>query len=86
MRIKKKAQTIPFMETLAFRMMLLTLSIVLFFTAIYAAFSSFRAGTTNAMMIYVALVLLTGYAVFYNMDRMKDARLSPEATKRMRRR
>jgi hypothetical protein len=86
MRIKRKGQTIPFTETLAFRMMLLTLSIILFITAIYGAFASFQAGTTNAMMIYLAFVLLTGYAVFFNMDRMKTARVSPAAMKRMRRR
>jgi hypothetical protein len=86
MRIKKKAEVIPFPETLAYRMIMLTGSIILFFIFVYEAFARFRAGSSTATIVFVAFTLLTGYLVFYNMDHLKDARVSPEALKRMKRR
>ena len=84
--MKKKAAVIPFPQTLAFRLMLLTLSVLVFFFSIYRAFSSFRGDNTTAMTIFVGLTLASGYAVFYNIEHVKDARISPVAMKRMKRR
>ena len=86
MRIKKKAEVIPFVQTLAYRMILLTASIILFAYASYRALASIYGDSMNVMMISFALMILTGLAVFYNMSRLKDARLSPAAMKRMKRR
>ena len=86
MRIKKKAEVIPFPQTLAFRLMLLTVSVVLFLVSVYQTFSAFRSDNTNVMMIFIGLTAVMGFTVFYNMDHLKDARLSPAAAKRLKRR
>jgi len=86
MRIKKKAEFIPFVQTLAYRMMLLTVSIVLFAYASYRALRSIYGDSTNVMMISFGFMILTGLGVFYNMSHLKNARLSPAAMKRMKRR
>ena len=41
MRIKKKEAVIPFRETIAFRMMLLTVSVIFFFAALYGLARAF---------------------------------------------
>ena len=86
MRIKKKAEAIPFVQTLAYRMILLTVSIILFAYAAFRALGSIYGDSMNVMLISFGLMILTGLAVLYNMSRLKDARLSPAAMKRMKRR
>ena len=86
LRIKKKAEVIPFRETLAYRMILLTMSGVLFLIFVYRMFASFREDNTYSMMLFTGLTLLTGFAVFYNMENLKNVRFSPDAMKRMKRR
>jgi hypothetical protein len=93
MRIKKKAEFIPFVQTLAYRMILLIVSIILlagsvilFAYATFPGLGSIYGGSMNVMLISFGLMILTGLAFFYNMSRLKDARLSPAAMKRMKRR
>jgi hypothetical protein len=86
MRIKKKSDFIPFPQTLAYRMILITFSILLFAYATYRAISSLYGDSVNAIMLSSALMLITGFAVYYNMSHLKDARVSPAAAKRMKRR
>ena len=86
LRIKKKADVIPFPQTLAYRMIFVTGAIALFAYFTYRALASLYGGSTNAMIIGFSLMALSGFAVFYNMNRLKDARISPAAAKRMKRR
>ena len=86
MRIKKKAEVIPFPQTLAFRLILLTVSIALFLVSVYQSIVALRSDNTNLMLIFVALTAVFGFVVFYNMDHLKDAKISPAALKRMKRR
>ena len=86
MRIKKKAAFIPFPQTLAYRMILLTISFLLFAYATYRALASLYGESINAMIVFFSLMAATGFALFYNMSRLKDAKVSPTAAKRMRRR
>ena len=46
LKIKKKEVVIPFRETLAYRMLLLTASIVVFVVALYVMIGAVRAGIT----------------------------------------
>jgi hypothetical protein len=86
MRIKKKSEFIPFPQTLAYRMMLLTVSLVLFALGTYRAIASLYGDRVDTIIISSAFMLITGFAVYYNMNQLKNAKVSPAAAKRMRRR
>jgi hypothetical protein len=85
MRIKKKAEFIPFPQTLAYRMILVTVAILFFAYFTYRAIASLYGDSTNDKLLSFGLMLLAGLAVFYNMNHLKDARVSPAAARRMRR-
>ena len=77
---------IPFRETIAYRLLLLTGSIILFVVALYMAIGAFRAGITVSFIAPAAVGLFAGFAVFYNMDRLRDVKVPQRTLKRMRRR
>jgi hypothetical protein len=86
LRIKKKEATIPFRETLAYRMLLVTGSVVVFLVALYIAFGAFSTGVTISFIASAAIGLAAAFAVFYNLDHLRDARIPQRTLKRMKRR
>ena len=86
LRIKKKETVLPFRETLAYRMLLATGSILVFLIALYSAIAGMRAGNTIASVVSAAVGIVAAFAVFHNLDRMRDARVPQRTLKRMKRR
>ena len=86
MRIKKKSAYIPFPQTVAYRMILLTISFLLFAYATYRSLASLYGDSLNSMILFFSFMAITGFGLFYNMSRLKDAKVSPTAARRMRRR
>jgi ABC-type Fe3+-siderophore transport system permease subunit len=87
MRIKKKSGVIPFTETLAYRMILVIALGLFFLVAVYQALRFYRADGLSPMTIALAVAALSAAAAaLYNVERLKDARVSPAAMKRMKRR
>ena len=86
LRIKKKDEVIPFRQTVAYRMMLLTGSIALFLFALYVLISAWRAGAILPLVSSAILSAVSGYLVFYNLDQMRDAKIPQHTLKKMRRR
>ena len=86
LRIKKKETTIPFRETLAYRIVLFTGSVVVFLIALYVAIGALRANVTVSFIASAAVGVAAAFAVFYNLDHLRDARIPQRTLKRMKRR
>lgn len=86
LRIKKKDVTIPFRETLAYRILLLTGSVIVFLTALYVAMGALSAGVTISFIVSAAIGVAAAFAIFYNLDHVRNARIPQRTLKRMKRR
>jgi hypothetical protein len=86
MRIKKKEAVIPFRETLAYRMLLLAGSLIVFLIALYILIGSFQAGITVSLVSAAVIGIAAAIATFYNLDHLRDARIPKQTLNRMKRR
>ena len=85
-KIKKKEAVMPFRETLAYRMLLLTAAILFFVYTLYEMVMSLRAGNTLAFIIAAVAGVLTSIAIFFNLDRLKTAKIPARTLQRLKRR
>ncbi len=85
MRIKKKEAVIPFRETLAFHMILLSGSVVVFIVAVIMLFGAFRTNTIQAVASGVVSIA-AAIAIFYNLDHLREAKIPKQTLNRMKRR
>jgi len=86
MRIKKKEAVIPLRETLAYRMMLLAGSIIIFLIALYITVGAFQIGITTSSMAYAVIAAASAFAIFYNADHLRYAKIPKQTINRMKRR
>jgi uncharacterized membrane protein (GlpM family) len=85
MRIKKKEAVLPFRDTIAFRMIVLTASIIIFMIALYYLVGALRTSLPMAITSGVAVVG-AAISIFYNLDHMRDAKIPKHTMNRMKRR
>ena len=85
LRVKKKEATIPFRETLAYRMFLLTGSVILLLIALYMSVRAI-GGATTPLIASAVSGIAAAFAVFYNLNHLRDARIPQRTLKRMKRR
>jgi hypothetical protein len=85
LKIKKKETVMPFRQTMAYRMMLLTLSILLFVWTLYEMTVSLMANNTIAFIIAAVMGVLAAFTVFYNLDHLRDAKIPASTAKRLKR-
>jgi hypothetical protein len=86
LKIKKKDVVTPFRQTMAYRMMLLTLSIIFFVYTLYEAAVALAENNTLAFLIAVVIAVVGAILVFYNLDQLSKARIPARTLKRMKRR
>jgi hypothetical protein len=86
MKIKKKEAVIPFRDTIAYRMILLTVSLALFIFSLYEMFVWYRASDTVKFSLSGLLSAMAGVAVYFNLDQMRVAKIPPRTLQRMKRR
>jgi len=86
LKIKKKDTVVPFRETMAYRMLLLTVSILLFVWTLYEMMVAYLQNNTLAFIIALVMGVLAGIAVFYNLDNLKKAKIPASTAKRLKRR
>ena len=86
LRIKKKEAVIPFRETLAYRMILLAASVIAFFIALYITIGAFQIGISAASISSSVIAAGAAFAIFYNVDHLRDARIPKQTLSRMKRR
>jgi F0F1-type ATP synthase assembly protein I len=85
-RIKKKEEVIPFRQTMAYRMIMLTLSILLFLYLLYEMVVAWSVNNTLAFLIAGVPACVAAFAIFYNLDHLKTARIPARTLKRIKRR
>lgn len=86
MRIKKKDAVIPFRETMAYRLLLATGSLVVFISAGYFLLHYIQVGNKVGIIVSVAGVVMAITSLFYNLGEVKNAKVPASAMKRARRR
>jgi len=84
MRIKKKETVLPFRETLAYRMILIGASIIAFMIALYLLVSAISTNMTMAIASGV-VGLAAALSLFYNLDRLREAKVPKRTLNRMKR-
>lgn len=84
-RIKKKEAVIPFRQTLAFRMILLTGSVIVLLVALFTLAGAFSTNITVAIVSGVVSIA-AAVAIFYNIDHMREAKIPKQTLNRMKRR
>jgi len=68
-------------------MMLLAGSIIAFLVALYIMIGAFQAGVTTVSFIASGVVAAAAaFAIFYNLDHLRDARIPKQTLNRMKRR
>ena len=85
MRIKKKEAVIPLRETLAFRMIILSGSVVVFLVALYILAGAIRSSMAGAIASGTVSAA-AAFAIYYNLDHLRDAKIPKQTLNRMKRR
>ena len=85
MRIKKKESVLPFRETLAYRMILIGASLLVFVIALYLLVSNISTNMTLAITSG-GVGLAAALSLFYNLDRLREAKVPKRTLNRMKRR
>ena len=85
LRIKRKESTIPFRETLAYRLLLTTGSVVLFLATVYFLIRYARSGSNIGMIVSALMAVVAATAVFYNLGEVRNARVPASTLKRAKR-
>jgi hypothetical protein len=85
-KIKKKEVVIPFRQTLAYRLMMLAASILLFVYLIYEMLMAWTVNNTLAFIIAGIPAVVAAFTIFYNLDHLRDARVPARTLKKMKRR
>ena len=85
-KIKKKETVLPFRETLAYRMLMLTASVIAFAIALYVASGALRANVTISFVAFAVIGVAAAIGIFYNFGRLRDAKIPQKTLKRMKRR
>lgn len=83
-RIKKKDTVIAFRETLAYRMIFAAASLIVFVIALFFVVRSVSTNLTLALATGAA-ALAAAYGIFYNLDRLREAKVPKKTLNRMRR-
>ena len=86
LRIKKKEAVIPFRETLAYRMMLLAGSVVVFLIALYIMIAALQGGVTVSLVSAGVIAAGAAFGIFYNADHLRNAKIPKQTLNRMKRR
>ena len=85
MRIKKKEAVIPFRKTVAFRMILIGACLFVFLIALYVLIGAVSTSTTVAIAAG-AVAAAAAMALFFNLDRLREAKIPKRTLSRMKRR
>jgi hypothetical protein len=85
MRIKKKESVLPLRETMAYRMILIGVSLLVFLVALYILMGAISTNR-NAAIAAGAVGLAAAFGIFYNLDQLRFARVPKRTMSRMKRR
>ncbi len=86
LRIKKKEVVLPFRQTVAYRFIIVAVLLIVFLIGGTRAISSFQRADTTGMIVGIALALASAVGAFYNLEKMRYARIPKKTAMRMKRR
>jgi hypothetical protein len=86
MRIKKKDAVLPFRETMAYRLLLATGSLILLLFVVYFLLTYIRSGNRTGVIVSVVAAVMAVTSLFYNLGEVRNAKVPASALKRARRR
>ena len=86
LKIKKKDAVLPFRETMAYRLMLATGSLVLLLGTLFFLARYLRSGNTTGLIISIAASVMAITSLFYNLGEVRNAKVPASALKRAKRR
>ena len=86
MRIKKKDAVVPFRDTLAYRLLLATVSVIILMGTVFFLISYAQSGNRIGMIASGAAAVMAGTAVFYNIGQVRNAKVPASTLKRAKRR
>ena len=86
LKIKKKGVVTPIRQTMAYRVLLVTVSGLFFIYTFVDLWRAYLDNNTLAFIFAAILSVLAGIAIFYNLDRMLVAKIPASTAKRMKRR
>ena len=86
LRIKKKEAVLPFRQTVAYRFIILAVVFVVFLLAAYQMVSALLVGNTTNFIIAAVLAVTTAVTAYFNLERMKEAKVPKKTLQRMKRR
>jgi len=85
-RIKKKDAVIPFRQTLAYRLLLATVSVVLLMVTVYFIMRYVQQGYNVGIIASILAAIMAITAVFYNLSEVRNARVPARTLKRAKQR
>ena len=86
MKIKKKEVLLPFRQTLAYRLLIITLLIGAFLYTVYEMVISIQTSNTLAFIIAAIAGVIVSIFIFMNLERLRAIKLPAQTVKRMKRR
>ena len=86
MRIKKKDAVIPFRDTLAYRLLLCTVSVAILIFTLYQFISGVRQRNMTLMIVAGGASVMAVTSLFYNLGQVRNARVPERSMRRAGRR
>jgi hypothetical protein len=85
LKIKKKNVVLPFRETVAFRFLMVGISVIFFLISVFQLIRGILSGNTTLLVIAIALTVGTGALTLFNLSQISKARIPKSAQQRMKR-
>ena len=86
LRIKKKEAVLAFRQTYAYRFIILAFTMAVFLFSAYQMVVSLVARNATTFVIATVLAGATSLSAYFNMDRLKEAKVPKKTIQRMKRR
>lgn len=86
MRIKKKDAVLPFRQTMAYRLLLATGSLIFLLGTVYFLMRYLQSGNRTGLIVSIAAAVMAGTSLFYNLSEVRNAKVPASALKRAKRR
>jgi hypothetical protein len=86
LRIKKKDAVLPFRQTMAYRLLLATASLIILMVTMYFLVSYFQSKNNIGIIVSITATVMAVTALFYNLGELRNAKVPSSTLKRAKRR